>query len=93
MADIVNNTAKQRYELHQDDALAIAAYERHGDVVVFTHTVVPGALQGKGIASRLIKHALYNVRAQGLKIDPQCEFVAAYLDRHPEERDLLADAG
>jgi predicted GNAT family acetyltransferase len=93
MADIVNNSAKQRYELHQDDALAIAAYERRGDVIVFTHTVVPAALQGKGIASRLIKHALDDVRAQGLKIDPQCEFVAAYLDRHPEERDLLADAG
>lgn len=93
MAEIVNNTAKQRYELHQDDALAIAAYERRGDVVAFTHTVVPGALQGKGIASRLIKHALDDVRAQGLKIDPRCEFVTAYLERHPEERDLLAHAG
>jgi len=30
---------------------------------------------------------------EGLKIVPRCEFVAAYVERHPEYRDLLADEG
>lgn len=90
MAEIINNGAEDRYELQEDGELAFAAYERRGDVIVFTHTIVPRALEGRGIASQLISHALDDVRAQGLKIDPQCAFVAAYLKRHPKERDLLA---
>ncbi|MGY4395060.1 putative GNAT family acetyltransferase [Sphingomonas sp. UYAg733] len=90
MTEIVNNRAENRYELQEAGELAFAAYERRGDVVVFTHTIVPQALEGRGIASRLVSHALDDVRAQGLKIDPQCAFVAAYLKRHPKECDLLA---
>ena len=60
--------------------------------VVFTHTVVPERLQGRGLASILIKAALTNVRERGLKVVAQCPFVARYIERHPEERDLLAQA-
>jgi predicted GNAT family acetyltransferase len=90
MAEIINNRAENRYELQESGEIAFAAYERRGDVIVFTHTIVPQALEGRGIASQLVSHALDDVRAQGLKIDPQCQFVAAYLKRHPKERDLLA---
>ncbi|QNA85879.1 N-acetyltransferase [Sphingomonas sp. So64.6b] len=90
MAEIINNRAESRYELQEGGELAFAAYEQRGDVIIFTHTIVPRALEGRGIASQLISHALDDVRAQGLKIDPQCGFVAAYLNRHPKERDLLA---
>ena len=76
--------------MQEGGKIAFAAYERRGDVIIFTHTIVPPALEGRGIASQLISHALDDVRAQGLKIDPQCAFVAAYLSRHPKERDLLA---
>ncbi len=89
-ATVHNNIDDSRYELHVDDGLAIAAYDRREGAVVFTHTQVPAALEGRGIASRLIKGALDDVRAQGLKVVPLCEFVAAYLDRHPDEQDLLA---
>jgi predicted GNAT family acetyltransferase len=47
-------------------------------------------MEGKGIASRLVKGALDDARRQGLKVVPLCSFVAAYIDRHPEEQDLLA---
>ena len=43
-----------------------------------------------GIGSALIKGALADVRDQGLHLVPACAFVAAYLDRHPDQRDLLA---
>jgi len=88
--DVRDNRAEQRYELAAEGALAITAYDRRGEAIAFTHTEVPKVLEGKGIASRLIKAALADVRAQDLKVVPLCEFVAAYIDRHPEEQDLLA---
>ncbi|MGV3481089.1 MAG: GNAT family N-acetyltransferase [Sphingobium sp.] len=89
-AEVRNNVEAGRYELMVDGELGIACYERREGAIVFTHTEVPGALKGKGVASRLIRGALADVRAQGLKVVPLCEFVSAYLDRHPEEQDLLA---
>ena len=91
MADgVVDNEAEGRYELAVDGALAIAAYQRRGDVVAFTHTEVPDALEGRGIGSRLIKGALDDVRAKGLKIIPACSFVKSYVEQHPEMRDLVS---
>ncbi|MET0137950.1 MAG: GNAT family N-acetyltransferase [Sphingobium sp.] len=88
--NVHNDEAESRYELEIDGSLAIAAYERREGAIIFTHTIVPEALEGRGIASRLIKAALADARAQNLKVVPQCEFVAAYIERHPEEQDLLA---
>ena len=91
MADgVVDNVAESRYELEVDGGTAIAAYERRGDVIAFTHTGVPEAIEGQGIGSRLVAGALADVRAKGLKMLPLCAFVAAYAERHPETRDLLA---
>ena len=53
------------------------------------HTEVPEALAGRGVASKLIRGALEMVRAQGLKVVPQCPFVAAYMGKHPEYDDLI----
>ena len=86
---VTNNANKQRYELTVDDQLAIAAYEKRGDTVVFTHTEVPAALEGQGVGSRLIKAALDDVRANGEHVVAKCSFVAAYLDRHPDQQDLV----
>jgi predicted GNAT family acetyltransferase len=87
---IWNNVEADQYELAVDGERAVAAYERREGALVLTHTIVPQALEGKGIASRLVKAALDDARAQGLKIVPVCEFAAAYIERHPEEQDLLA---
>lgn len=91
-SEVRNNLDARRYELATAKGIAFSEYRRHDDVVVFTHTVVPKALEGQGIASRLIAGALADVRAQGLRIVSRCPFVSAYLQRHPEERDLLAES-
>ncbi|UIJ45601.1 N-acetyltransferase [Sphingomonas cannabina] len=90
MSDVTDNRDANRYELVEEGHKAVAAYKLSGDMITFTHTVVPQELQGRGVASRLIKAALDDVRARGLKVVAQCPFVAAYIERHPEERDLLA---
>jgi uncharacterized protein len=89
MTEIVNNTAKHRYELAVDGHIAATYYSIADGVITFIHTEVPSELGGKGIGSKLIKGALDQVRADGLKVIAQCPFVKAYIDKHPDYADLL----
>jgi len=68
---------------------AIAAYALHAGKIIFTHTEVPSAYGGRGIGSALVRFALASARTRGLKVVPVCPFVAAYIEKHPEEQDLL----
>ena len=90
MDQVHDDAAEHRYEMTVDGRMAIAAYVDEGGARVFTHTLVPPEIGGHGVGTRLIKGALADVRARGLKMVPQCPFVAAYMERHPETRDLLA---
>lgn len=89
MLAFANNRSEQEYSLDVDGQRAVAAYQREGDTIVFTHTGVPPELEGRGIGSRLIRAALDDVRDQGLRVIPQCPFVRAFIEKHPEYRDLL----
>jgi len=89
-SEVTKNEERRRYELHVAGGLAVAYYEPRGDAVAFVHTVVPEHLQGRGLASTLIEAALTDVRERGLKVVAECPFVARYIERHPEEQDLLA---
>ena len=90
MSEVVNNAAKQRYELAVDGHIAATYYEIAGNVITFEHTEVPPELGGKGIGSTLIKGALDQVRSAGLTVIAECPFVKAYIDRHPDYGDLLS---
>jgi hypothetical protein len=83
------NDVAHRYEVTQDGHRAVAMYERTGDVITFTHTIVPPALEGQGIGAALVRHALDDARTHGWRVVPVCPFVRAYLARHPEFGDLL----
>jgi GCN5-related N-acetyltransferase len=50
-------------------------------------------LSGQGVGSTLVRGALDALRAEGSKVVPRCEFVAACVERHPEYRDSLAEEG
>jgi predicted GNAT family acetyltransferase len=90
MSDVRNNAEKRRYELEAEGETAFAVYRREGGNVVFVHTVVPPALEGRGIGSALVKGALEDVRREGLKAVPLCAFVKHYMDTHAEVQDLRA---
>jgi predicted GNAT family acetyltransferase len=89
MTEIVNNKAKQHYELTVDGHLAATYYNVADGVITFVHTEVPPELGGKGIGSQLIKGALDQVRADGLKVIAECPFVKGWIDKHSEYADLL----
>jgi predicted GNAT family acetyltransferase len=89
MTDIANNKLHHRYELAVDGHIAATYYKIADGVITFIHTEVPPELGGKGIGSKLIKGALDQVRAEGLKVIAQCPFVKAYIEKHPDYADLL----
>lgn len=94
MDQVHDDVRECRYELTIDGRTAIAAdtdYKDEGGARVFTHTLVPPELEGHGVGTRLVAGALADVRARGMKLVPQCPFVAAYMERHPKTRDLLAE--
>ena len=65
-------------------------FTRQDDVVSMNHVGVPSPVGGRGIASRLTRHALDWASDQGLKVRARCPYVAAWIERHPEYRRLLA---
>ena len=94
MSEVRDNPATSRFEMTSGDAAAFVEHRRGGDGrIVLVHTEVPEALSGQGVGSKLVGGTLDAARAEGLKVVARCEFVAAYVERHPEYRDLLADEG
>jgi uncharacterized protein len=87
---ITHNPAHLRFECTVDGQLCVADYRQHAGVMTFTHTGVPPALEGRGIASALVATALAHAQAQGLKVNPLCTYVRRYMQRHPETLALLA---
>jgi predicted GNAT family acetyltransferase len=85
-----DNTEASRYEARLGDELAgFLDYHAQPGLVTLLHTEVPRAYEGQGIGSDLIGFALDDIRDRGLEILPICPFVIAYVERHPEQRDLL----
>ena len=79
-----------RYEVRDGDrVLGLAAYQRRGEQVVFTHTEVDPDAEGGGVGSTLVRGALDDVRAHGRRVVPLCPFVRGYIERHPDYADLV----
>lgn len=88
---VANNPEASRYEISVDGVLAgFTEYVDKGDVLVFPHTEVFEEFRGQGIAAILVTGALDDVRANGRVIRPLCPYVAGFLRKHPDYRDLVA---
>ena len=88
--DIQHDEARQRFETTVEGHVCVADYQLTGAVMRITHTKVHASLEGRGIASALMQAALAHARSHGLKVDPQCPFARAYMERHPDTQDLRA---
>jgi uncharacterized protein len=87
---VQDNPARRRFEILVDGRPAgFAAYQVRSDAIVFTHTEVDDEYEGKGVGSKLAKGALDQLRERGDKVVAQCEFIAAWIDKHPDYKDLL----
>lgn len=86
-----HDPARQRFSFDLDDGeQAVIDYLRRGDTLHLLHTGVPPRFEGQGIAAELTEAALAEIRAQELRILPECSYIARYIERHPEWRQLVA---
>lgn len=80
----------QRYEVFVDGDLAgYVAYQSQPGRIVFTHTAIDPDYGGQGVGSTLARAALDDARRQQLAVVARCPFIAAYIKRHPQYRDLV----
>ena len=99
---VVHHPEAQRYEIVIDGHTAgFAEYRLVGldhetpdhdtpdHTMVFTHTVVQNAFEGRGVGSRLAKAALDDARARGMSVCPVCSFFVHFIERHGEYADLV----
>lgn len=88
---VVDEPGRQRYEaLLGEEVAGYLEYRAVGERTILVHTEVDPAMEGRGIGGRLVAGALDDLRSRGRWITVKCPFVAAFLARHPDYRDLLA---
>ena len=75
MTTITHNPNTQRFELTQNGATAYLSYQTAGDKLIFDHTIVPTAIEGQGIGSRLTRHALDWAREQDKQVIPTLSLI------------------
>ncbi len=88
--DIQHQPNEQRFSTAVELELCVLDYTLSGDVMTITHTEVPPPLEGRGIASALVKAALDFARERRWKVRPACSYANAWMRRHPDYEDLRA---
>jgi hypothetical protein len=87
---IQHDRIARRFETRVDGVPCLLEYTLADGVMTITHTGVPAAVGGRGIAAALVQEALATARAEGWKVVPACSYASVWIQRHPEQRDLLA---
>ena len=73
-----------------DGQRCVVDYRLSGSLLTITHTFVPPAVEGRGVAAQLTQAVLDHAREHQLKVAPMCSYARAYMRRRPETLDLLA---
>lgn len=72
------------FRVDVDGHRSVLDYSLDGARMVITHTEVPAALRGRGIAGQLVQAAFDHARDAGLQVEPRCAYAAEWIQRHPE---------
>ena len=81
---------RHRFEATLDGAHGRLEYRVEPGRMTIVHTEVDPALEGKGVAGALVRAALDHARANGLKVEPVCDYARSWMERHPETAALRA---
>jgi uncharacterized protein len=88
---VARNDEGSRYELFDSVELAsFVTFNSQGDTITFMHTETRDAFKGRGLAERLVRDALDDVRGRGEKVVAQCPYVKEFIEKNAEYHDLLA---
>lgn len=84
------NDSKHRYEIVIDgEAVGFSQYRDRDSTRDVFHTEVDSNWTGHGLATRLLAFVLDDIRTSGQTLKATCPMLAAYLEKHPEQKDLL----
>ena len=86
---LIDNSDKKRFEFIIENQIAFVEYIKIPDKIYLTHTEVPQTLEGQGIGSALVKAVLDKIAEEELTLIPLCPFVAMYIKKNPEYRNLV----
>lgn len=88
--ELRKNEAEKRYEvLVEGEVAGLIDYRVRPKAIVLPHTEVAPQFGGQGLATKLVRFALDDIRSMGQKVVPLCPFVASYLATHPADQDLV----
>ena len=89
-AEVVDRPEKHRFEVLADGEVAgYADYQLSPGRILFTHTEIDEAYEGKGLGSVLVRHVLDDARERGLAVLPMCPFVRGWIGKHGDYLDLV----
>ena len=86
---LIHNEAECKYEYHIDGHVAYITYDDQNGNMHLTHTVVPEALAGKGLARTLLEDVLGEIKKANKKAVSKCSYIVKYEEKHPELSDLF----
>jgi predicted GNAT family acetyltransferase len=89
--DIRHNAGASRFEATVEGLLCTADYHLVEGTMRIHHTLVPTALERRGIAGALVRAALAHAVANGLKVEPACSYVRGYMKRNRDTHPLLPE--
>jgi predicted GNAT family acetyltransferase len=98
MNTISHDATAHRFTTDVDGNQAQLDYTLAADVMTITHTRVPPAIRGRGVAAELMAAALAAARSAGWSVNPACSYAAAYMAKQPQDggrqhaEDLLDEA-
>ncbi len=88
--DVRHEEGQRRFVARTPAGPAYVAYEQPDErTIELHHTIVPEAERGRGVGGRVVSAAIGYAREQGLRVIPSCPFVQAWLEEHPDERDVV----
>ena len=87
---VTHHPDRSRFETDHDEP-AYLEYERRGEGTIdLVHTIVPPHLEGKGIASDLVKTAFEYAKSNNVRVVPSCSYVRSWLSRHDGYEDIVS---
>ena len=87
---VENDIANHRFLVRLPEGEGELIYSQLApDTLELVHTEVDPKLRGRGVAEAIADAAFEHARAHGMRIVPTCPYVQRWLEKHPEQNDLV----
>ena len=87
--EIHHDPVAHRFTTVVDGLQAEVTYHYDGEVLVINHTGVPRPIEGRGIASALVRAVFEFARDASLRVRPACSYAAAWVEKHAQYAHLV----